>query len=59
MTSVKTNLPDQYRARAKEAREQAAIVTDEDKRRRLLQDAQTWDRMAEYEEKNNPDCRYR
>ena len=54
MTSVKTNLPAQYRARAKEARDQAAIVADEEKHKRLLSDAELWERMAEYEEKNNP-----
>jgi hypothetical protein len=54
MTSVKTNLPTQYRARAQAAREQAASVQDEETRKRLLQEAETWERMAAYEEKNNP-----
>ena len=54
MTSVKTNLPAQYRARAREARDQAASVQDEETRKRLLQDAETWERMAAYEERNNP-----
>ena len=55
MTSVKTNRPGEYRARAKEARAQAATATDEAKRNRLLQDAELWERMAEYEEKNQAD----
>lgn len=39
MTSVKKNLPEQYRARAREARERAATETHEDKRKLLLYDA--------------------
>ena len=54
MTSVKTNLPAQYRARAQEARDQADATSDEEKRQRLVRDAELWERMAEYEEKNNP-----
>jgi hypothetical protein len=54
MTSVKTDLSAQYRARAQEARDQAATVQDDETRKRLLQDAETWERMAAYEEKNNP-----
>jgi hypothetical protein len=54
MTSVKTDLPAQYRARAQEARDRAATVQDEETQKRLLQDAETWERMAAYEEKNNP-----
>ena len=54
MTSIRTNLPAQYRARAQEARDQAAAASDEEKRQRLVRDAQLWERMAEYEEKNNP-----
>ena len=54
MTSVKTNLPAQYRARAQAARYQAASVQYEEKRKRLLQEAETWERMAAFEEKNNP-----
>ena len=29
-------------------------TSDEEKRQRLVRDAQLWERMAEYEEKNNP-----
>jgi len=54
MTSVKTNLPSQYRARAQAARDQAASVQDKETRKRLLQEAETWERMAAYEERNNP-----
>jgi hypothetical protein len=54
VTSVKTDLSAQYRARAQEARDQAATVQDDETRKRLLQDAETWERMAAYEEKNNP-----
>ena len=54
MTSVQNNLPAQYRARAKEARERAATATDEDRRKLSLHDAETWEKMADYEEKANP-----
>ena len=54
MTSVQNNLPAQYRTRAKEACDQAALVQDEEKRKRLLNDAALWERMAEYEERANP-----
>ena len=51
MVSIKKYLPEQYRVRAKEAREQAAMTDDPAKRKRLLEDADTWERMADYEEK--------
>ena len=35
MTSIKSNLPAQYRARAEQARQQAALATDEVKKRIL------------------------
>ena len=44
----------QYRARADEARTQADAATDEESPKRLLQDADTWERMAAYEDKHNP-----
>jgi len=53
MTSMKTDVPAQYRARAQEARAKAEAIEDEDARRRLLNDAELWDQMAEYEEKTN------
>lgn len=43
-----------YRVRAAEAREKAKIATDERARETLLQEADTWDRMAAYEDKHNP-----
>ena len=55
MTSVKNVLPAQYRMRAKEARDQAALAPTEGKRQALLRDAELWERMAEYEEKTRPD----
>ena len=51
MTSIQNNLPLQYRARARAAREQAAAATTEEERQRLLHDAEQWERMADYEEK--------
>lgn len=54
VTSVQNTLPTQYRARAKEAREEAAGTTNNEKRKLLLQNAELWERMAAYEEKNNP-----
>jgi len=50
-TSSQNNLPAQYRARAQEARDGAEAVADEATRQRLLSEAETWDRMAAYEEK--------
>jgi hypothetical protein len=40
--------------RAQEARDRASATTDEEVRKTLLQDAETWERMAAYEEKHNP-----
>jgi hypothetical protein len=54
MDSVKSNRPAQYRARAEQARQQAALATNEAARKVLLNDASLWERMAEYEEKNIP-----
>ncbi len=44
----------EYRSRAEKARNQAEQTTDEEARKRLLQDADAWERMAEYEDKHNP-----
>jgi len=52
MASLIHNRPKQYRQRAEEARTQAEAATDEARRRELLQIAETWDRMADYEEKH-------
>jgi hypothetical protein len=41
--------PDRYRASARKARELAEFAASEDARKVLLNDAQLWDRMAEYE----------
>ncbi len=54
MTSVVTNLAQQYRARAEEARLRSEETTDDDARMSLLQIAETWERMAKWEELNNP-----
>ena len=43
-----------YRARAAENREKASITLDEQAREALLQEAATWERMADYEDKHNP-----
>lgn len=51
------NPPDRsvdYRKRAEKAREKAARTTDDNLRAQLLQIAETWERMAECEEKHNP-----
>ena len=42
----------QYRARAEEARLKAEGAQDEGRRAELLQIAETWERMADWEEKN-------
>jgi hypothetical protein len=54
MTSVVTDLARQYRARAEEARVRAEAAESEQTRKSLLQIAETWERMAQYEEKTNP-----
>jgi hypothetical protein len=48
------NCSAEYRSRAEEARQQAAAAPDEETRKKLLQTADTWDRMAAYEDKHNP-----
>jgi hypothetical protein len=52
MASTQNNRPTQYRAKAREAREQAKTAADEGRRNKLLNDAALWERMADYEEKN-------
>ena len=43
-----------YRRRAEEARENAGGATDEEARKRFLQEAETWLRMATYEDEHMP-----
>jgi len=51
MTSLKTDRPAEYRARAKQARDQAeATINDEAARAKLIRDAEQWERMAAFEE---------
>jgi len=52
MVSIIQDLPRKYRERAEEARAQADETTDPERRRALLQVADTWERMAQYEEKH-------
>jgi len=52
MVSIIQDLPRKYRERAEEARAQADETADPEVRRSLLQVADTWERMAQYEEKN-------
>lgn len=52
MVSLTPNRPVQFRAKAQEARDRAQNESDEGKRRALLNDAELWDRMADYEDKN-------
>jgi hypothetical protein len=44
----------EYRARAAEARVKAEETSDAEARKTLLQIADTWERMAAYEDKHNP-----
>lgn len=48
------NRSDEYRRRADEARRKADATTNQQLRKTLLQTADTWDRMAAYEDKHNP-----
>jgi hypothetical protein len=50
--SLNLDNPSFYRARAQEARERAHTEADDALRKLLLRDAELWDRMADYEEKN-------
>jgi hypothetical protein len=54
MTSVQSILSSQYRARARQAREQAADTVNEEKRQGLLHDAARWEKMAEFVDKRGP-----
>jgi hypothetical protein len=44
---------DEYRKRAAEARTRADTTADDDSRAALLQIAETWERMARWEDENN------
>ena len=48
------NRSDEYRHLAEEARAKAEAYSTERLRNQLLNDAQMWERMAEWEDKNNP-----
>ncbi len=48
------NRAEEYRRRADEARKKADTTTDAETRRTLLETADTWDRMAVYEDQHNP-----
>lgn len=52
MASTIHNRPKQYRQRAEEARTKADTVDDPNLRSELYQIAETWERMADYEEKH-------
>ena len=52
MASLIHNRPSQYRQRAEEARVRAEAATDDVQRKSLFQVAETWERMADYEEKH-------
>lgn len=51
MSPLVTELIRQYRARADEARTMANATKDEDNREKWLQVADTWERMAGFEER--------
>ena len=51
-TPAETHTPAQFRARAEEARQNAAAEVRESVRKVLLNDAELWERMAAYEEKH-------
>ena len=48
------NRAEEYRHRAEEARTQAEGMKDKSARDAMLQVADTWERMAQWEDKNNP-----
>ena len=54
MTSIIQDVAMDYRRRAEEARMRADAAVDEANRRKLLAVADTWERMARYEEQTNP-----
>lgn len=51
---ITPNRSEEYRKRANEARRKADETTDEKARKVLLEIADTWERMAAYEDKHNP-----
>lgn len=44
----------EYRRRAEDCRRAANATTDDEARKKLLQEADTWERMAAWEDKHNP-----
>jgi hypothetical protein len=48
-----------YRMRAEEARAKAEVTDDKGASDGLLQDADTWERMARWEDKINPAVKFR
>jgi hypothetical protein len=50
MTTLKTNVPAQHRV--DEGRRKAEAEANEPAQKALLNDAELWERMADYEEKN-------
>ena len=49
-----TNRSVEYRQRAEQMRAQADDTTDDNQRRTLLEMADTWERMAKWEDEHNP-----
>jgi hypothetical protein len=58
MTSLIQDMARHYRMRAEETRARAEVADTEETRKSLLQLANTWERMAQYEESNNPQSRF-
>lgn len=50
--TVPPNRPLQHRARAQQDRDKAASELDEAKRKSLLHNAEMWEQMADFEEKD-------
>jgi aminoglycoside phosphotransferase (APT) family kinase protein len=48
------NRGDEYRKRAEEVRTKAEAMDDQRARDSLLRDADMWERMAKWEDENNP-----
>ena len=49
------NRSEEYRKRAQEARARAETTDNGTDRAAFLNDAETWERMAMWEDRNNPD----
>jgi hypothetical protein len=49
---LQDNRPTQYRAKAQAAREKAAAEPGDARRKTFLNDADMWERMADYEDRN-------